>query len=361
MDTKTPVSTEEAPPPYSAAPPTSQSPAPPSSCSKSQSDSLSSHLQSHLSALPDRIRRNQQWQSVREAEGDIQILDHLAPIVEAFLADLGAQRSLPPLATLTLVPHGAVPANAVLSSLDPMLQRGEVGRVFRVDMRPPGDGKGGKGRSNYDGGASSSSALQTISDRSAETGHREFTDWGRWEEPGSSSSGAAAGGPDPLAWWRDEDLARRLASYLQPREEETGGKSSSSNTNNNARPNPVQAAVEQRLPAEKPRRSWGWGRRKNGEPSPSSSSPSPSSPAASTTTVTLPPPGEPFSEAAARPGTVASGDVAGVPSGGHQLGNGRRARMTVSAQEVAFRHENDFGIWESTSGWAVVVAVKMDS
>jgi hypothetical protein len=388
MDTKSSAVMEEqeqAPPPYSLAPPSADSSTPPS---KDKPSTVTSHLQTHLSALPDRIRRNEQLHDTQQAESDLGLLDHLAPIVESFLTDLGAQRNTPPMATLTLVPYGAVAADAVLSGIDNMRQRKEVGRVFRVDTRPR-DEKGRPRSNDHTGG--STSALSTITN-SEKSGYynnssssssnnnksHEFTDWGRWEEqPGSSSSGAAGGdGGGALLWWRDEDLARRLASYLQPARDATptdhrSGASAAAvtTTKTTTTRTPVQAAVEQQLPAEKPRRGWGWGsrRRNNNEPS-SAASPSSSSSSSSPTApprsaeISLAPPGEPFREGGGgRSGTVASGDVAGVPSAGHQPGGGRRARMAVTAEEVAFRRENDFGIWESTSGWAVVVTVKIDS
>jgi hypothetical protein len=34
-------------------------------------------------------------------------------------------------------------------------------------------------------------------------------------------------------------------------------------------------------------------------------------------------------------------------------------KMTVRAEEVTFRRENDFGVWESMSGWGIVVTVRV--
>jgi hypothetical protein len=33
--------------------------------------------------------------------------------------------------------------------------------------------------------------------------------------------------------------------------------------------------------------------------------------------------------------------------------------MTAKAEEVTFRHENNFGIWESTTGWGIIVQIKL--
>ncbi|KAI1846497.1 hypothetical protein JX266_007394 [Neoarthrinium moseri] len=325
MDTKNglEIPDDAAPPPYSMNPPPRQSS---SSPLQFNPQSLTSHLHSHLLSIPDRIRQTQQAHNAQQIETDIWILDHLSPVIESFLADLGARRTAPPLATLTLIPNGAVPPDAVLSGIDDMLRRNEIGRVFRVDFRHIG---GEKDSGNKYGDSKSSS-------RTESNVNQEFTDWGRWEEPGSSSSANLE-----LLWWNDEDQARRLASFLQPQ------------TRPNIKPNTisqsaVQTVVEQRIPSEKKKKGWGWGRRRSDQ--------IPASEAQ--TTISLP--SVSSSEPRDGRGTVAGGDVAGVPED-QQLDNGKRAEMSVTAEEVAFRRENDFGIWESMSGWAVVVAIKVYS
>ncbi|KAK9778995.1 hypothetical protein SCAR479_04231 [Seiridium cardinale] len=312
---------DTAPPPYSLIAPVSED----SSSSSSQFNprSLTSYLHSHIAALPDRIRQTQQTRNAQQVEADIWILDHLAPIVESFLADLGAQRTAPALATLTLVPKSAVPVDAQLSGIEDMLRRNEVGRVFRVDIQQ--EAKCSKGDVDSKGESSSSTTNET-------SGYRAFTDWGRWEEPGSSSVT-----PSDLLWWKDEELAQRLASYLQPQTKSTPRSTIRS---------PVQVAVEQTIPAERSRKGWGLSRLRSNQSSPSTSS----------STVSLPV--SPHSREN-RPGTVGAGDVAGVA--GDQLDNGKRAEMNVAAEELAFRRENDFGIWESIGGWAIVVTVNVHS
>jgi hypothetical protein len=138
---------------------------------------------------------------------------------------------------------------------------------------------------------------------------REFDEWGRWTDD-SEANTAKSGN---TAWWKDEGLARRIASYLRPKE-----------------PAPsmdrreVRAAVQS---AKDERRGWTrLGRRKN-EP-----------------VVTAQPDTHP-SDSKTR-------DAVAGPDG-VQLG------VRVEAQEVTFRRENDFGIWESLSGWGIVVVVKM--
>jgi hypothetical protein len=309
--TLTPNQEGQAPPPYSLVP-LDEQPASSSSQLQFHPSSLTSHLHSHLSALPDRIRQTQQAHSTQQTQTDIWILDHLVPVIESFLADLGARHTAPHLATLTLVPNSAIPPDAELSGMEDMLQRKEVSRVFRVDVMEEGQGKGG---GDSKGGA-------------AAAARSEFTDWGRWEEPGSMAQG-----PPELLWWKNEAMARRLASYLQPLAKPKPRPAVQS---------PVQAAVEQRIPAEKAKKNWGWGRWR-GDQAPEAS------PAASAA-----------GSQGAR-GTVEGGDIAGVPTRGVVVDDERRAEMDVTTEKVAFRRENDFGIWESMSGWAIIVAVKVRS
>lgn len=320
MDSKaTPNQEGQAPPPYSLVPLEEQTASSSSLQLPFHPSSLTSHLHSHLSALPDRIRQTQQVHSTQQTQTDIWILDHLVPVIESFLADLGARHTAPPLATLTLVPNGVVPPDAELSSMEDTLQRKEIGRVVRVDV---GEIEKEKGVGDSKGAALSASAGQATASSS------EFTDWGRWEEPRSSAQG-----PPEMLWWKNEAMARRLASYLQPQVKPKPRPAVQS---------PVQAAVEQRIPAEKAKKNWGWGRWR-GDQTPEAS------PTASAT------------GSQGRRGTVAGGDVAGVPIEGVVADDERRAEMYVTTQKVAFRHENDLGIWESTSGWGIVVVIKVRS
>lgn len=303
------------PPPYSLVASTTEE-----DSSSVNPRSLISYLHSHIAALPNRIRQTQQTHNAQQVEKDIWILDHLAPTVETFLADVGAQRKVPALATLTLVPKAAVPADAVLSGIDNMLRRNEVGRVFRVDIQP--DMKKGDDDSKTTGTPDTTPRFGS---------NREFTDWGRWEGGGPSS--AASG---ELLWWKDEELAQRLASYLQPQP-----KSRPKSTIQSS----VQAVVERSIPAERAKKSWGMSWRKS---NPNNSE------APSSSTIALPVTKDSIGS---RPGTVESGDVAGIV--GDQLDNGKRAEMDVTAENRAFRRENDFGIWESISGWAIVITVNI--
>ncbi|KEY74599.1 hypothetical protein S7711_05030 [Stachybotrys chartarum IBT 7711] len=110
---------------------------------------------------------------------------------------------------------------------------------------------------------------------------------------------------DPLLWWEDEAMARRLARSLQPER-------------------PAVDIPQDRdvAPAQtKQKKTSRWKLFNTADGQPSSPSPGPSTPPRreSENTVT----------------------------------------MSVKAEEIAFRRENDFGIWESKSGYGIVVRLRL--
>ncbi|KAI1091481.1 hypothetical protein F5B19DRAFT_263346 [Rostrohypoxylon terebratum] len=294
MDGKFPL---DEPPPYTAIPtdrPISH---------EFQLNSLTSHLQNHVSSLPDRIRATQRARKAEQTIGDASILDYVVPIVEEFLADLGSRHTPVPLATLTLVPDAAIPGSAVLSGLEDMKRRGEICHVYRIAMD-----RGGKD-SKPSFGASKSNV---VSEDPSWASGQEFSGWGRFDEPQSSVDDIER---TKMLWWHDEDMAHRLANYLQPKEEKKVP----------VEPRTVvQAVVEHRIPAKKEKKGWLWGKRTSSQTSENTVTPM------QTETEAKKPQEE-----------------------------NRGARMTVAAQEVAFRQENELGIWESCRGWGIVLVVKI--
>ncbi|RYP69913.1 hypothetical protein DL771_005806 [Monosporascus sp. 5C6A] len=279
MDTK---SSDDVPPPYDAIHYDGTSPEEP------PSESLTSHLQSQVASLPSRIRASQRAHTAQQRMDDTLLMDHIVPAIEEFLMDLGAQASPPPLATLTIVPGGAVPELAVLSGLDETQKRGELGRLFKVNLE---DGTKGI------------------------------------QSPSYSTSSQNAN----LLWWHDEAMARRLATSLQPKKVEKRQQV--------ARTSPVQVAMRRELSPEKQKRGWGlgWGRwrsdRGSGE------------------TCEREATGDRSSRTGASEASASFG-----ARGGAQVQD--EAQMAVTAQEVAFRVENDLGILESMRGWAILLHAK---
>ncbi|KAI1266404.1 hypothetical protein F5Y18DRAFT_28578 [Xylariaceae sp. FL1019] len=297
MDSK--LSPGELPPPYTAQENHEAR-------SSYDSASITSHLQHHLTYLPGRIREAQQTRSVQQSMNDTALLDALLPEVETFLSHLGSLHNPPPLAQLTLVPDAAVPRNAVLSGMEDMRRRGEICQLSRVTLGS--DSKQEKG--NPSGNNDSQSEGQTWSQG------REFSDWGRFGDSNGYSSSTVAS--KETLWWNDESMARRLANYLQPP------------TAKQEPPplvSPVQIAVEQRLPTRKEKKGWLWGMK-----AAMSNAPRPAR-------------------------DVDRGESVSRVETKHSQPEG--TKMYATAQEVAFRCENDFGIIESMRGWAIVVVVQI--
>ncbi|KAJ9160769.1 hypothetical protein NKR19_g2889, partial [Coniochaeta hoffmannii] len=131
----------------------------------------------------------------------------------------------------------------------------------------------------------------------------EFDDWGRWDDGGSSSDKGSA------FWFRDEAMARRLAAYLQPKETVKTERRE------------VRAEVQR----EKEKKGlFGWGRK-----------------------------GYDAKKPEVQPAGADKGPV------GQVVKQSEGVSMTVRAEEVTFRRENEFGVWESLSGFGIVVTVRV--
>ncbi|KAH8885319.1 hypothetical protein GQ53DRAFT_624971, partial [Thozetella sp. PMI_491] len=150
----------------------------------------------------------------------------------------------------------------------------------------------------------------------------------RVEAPKSQASKGGKGGgekgsslPSTVSttwWWQDERMARRLAAYLQPKPRVRVERRE------------IQAIVEKAK--EEKKSGWGWRRKRTEDP----------------------PPGPPA--AAPAPAVAPVGLDAPGP-----LDNSLddRVSMTVRTEEVTFRRENEFGIWESLTGFGLVVAIRI--
>ncbi|RYP34544.1 hypothetical protein DL766_002911 [Monosporascus sp. MC13-8B] len=182
MDTKSP---DDVPPPYDTIHHDGTSPETP------HLESLTSHLQRHVASLPSRILASQRAHTAQQRMDDTLLMDHIAPAIEEFLIDLGAQVPTPPLATLTIVPGGAVPETAVLSGLEETQKRGELGRLFKVNLE-----EGTKGIQS----PSYSTSSQRIAAERELSPEKQKRGWGlgRWRSglgSGGKCERGAMGGP----------------------------------------------------------------------------------------------------------------------------------------------------------------------
>ncbi|KAK4218317.1 hypothetical protein QBC37DRAFT_274775 [Rhypophila decipiens] len=285
------------------------------------SSSITSPLTTHLHNLPMRMRANQEARVTEQAAQDAEIIALLAPHVEKFMVDLGSLARIPTRAELTLVPGTMVPKGAKMSGAAERRREGEVVRVVRVEFPrlkkdDSGDKKGGE---KYGNGYPSEKGMRDNSradngdgvfDDSDEDERDEsgFDEWGRFD----TEAGEGATKENPW-FFRDEAMAHRLARYLGPEP--------------NLDRRHIQAVVA------------GGG------------SPAPVSPGAATSSS---------SSGWSRWGRKKQQAVPkSVNSPMLSPGETEQASMTVRVEEVVFRVVNDFGIYESLSGFGIVVTVKI--
>ncbi|OAQ99831.1 hypothetical protein LLEC1_06667 [Akanthomyces lecanii] len=282
----------ELPPPYSPEPSTSPS------CAQTPPPSSSLHPDSlfaaHLASMRGQIREQQATRASLQDQHDTRLLALLVPHVEAMLAAVAALEPPPQLVQTTLVPEAAVTPDWTPAETYKERSR-EVHSVVRVQTRP----------------SVKLASDEKLAAAAAGRGNgQEFDGWGRWGEQGS---GAGTSEEEEQLWWKDENLARRLAKYLQPARRVIPVD----------RPTVAAKVTE----AKKARSRWNilGGSRKGGSEG--------------STPLPLP------AAAASRLGAAlhVEDDVS----------------MNVTAEEVTFRRENEMGIWESSTGWGVVVRVRI--
>ncbi|CAI4220141.1 unnamed protein product [Parascedosporium putredinis] len=174
--------------------------------------------------------------------------------------------------------------------------------------------------------SSSSAAAAAFNPSNPWQTRNEFDDWGRW---GDDLGGGASSRNSPEAlWWNDEELATRLARHLQPRHASVPHRAPPG-----AIPSPAPTGVltkEEPRPAPVPAATSRWSIFKSPDPVTPSPKPSPS-----------------FYYHAQQ-------QQMGFPP----LPSEEAVVMTVKAEEVTFRKENAFGIWESKNGYGLVVRVR---
>ncbi|TQV94362.1 NAD-dependent epimerase/dehydratase family protein [Cordyceps javanica] len=334
------VDSGDMPPPYSPRPSSSttvpsDAPVPYSSCyppSSSSSSSIhaaDSLFAAHLATMRCQIREQQATRASLQDRHDARLLALLVPHVEAVLASLAATTTTttappPRLVQATLIPDCAAVA-PVAAGWTPAETHGTGGRggethsVVRVQTRLPAK-MAGDGKLPATTATATAAAAAEPGDDDAVPERQEFDGWGRWGE----DAAVAAGGTrdEDELWWKDEDLAVRLASHLQPARRNVVAVD---------RPTVAARAAE----SNKARSRWkilGGGGGGGGRSSGGSTPP--------------PPPPPPTLAVASRPAAPVQCDDDDVS-------------MRVTAEEVTFRRENEMGIWESNTGWGVVVRVSI--
>lgn len=260
-----------------------------------------------LKRLPSQVRKARQGQLSHEKDDEHLFVEHLTPYIVEFLHNLPASFLHPqdhrhPLsAELILLPANAVPAAQgwVLSGLDQ--RREQAGHAQVVEVASPGTKK-----------------LDCLDQKQPAAFYETMEEDRR-----------------DLMWWRNEDLAGRLASkircYLEPDEK--------------VEPEFGTSGVHDEDKGLRKRHEEGFGHHKGFAPRDKS-------------------PQRPASLLLERSdNSHASTSHKGLSSQSHShhtrdTNNDTEAtKTTVQAEEVAFRRENDMGLWESSSGWAIVLIV----
>ncbi|KAK1775426.1 hypothetical protein QBC45DRAFT_422155 [Copromyces sp. CBS 386.78] len=330
-----------------------------------------SPLTTHLRTLPSRLRSAQHSHSTAQSSRQAFLVAQCVPHIECFIDHVVNLPKTPRVAELLLVPTEALPGVESTSGYETSTGRelarkraerddkgwelaghganermedleGEVVKLVCVSAAPeqhevhavhmthekgrPVDMDRKKGTGNNSNSAGGSGP--------ARSGDYTFGDWGRFETEKTSSSSSSPrsrsrshlgyGPEETWNWFTTPILARRIASLLRP--EPTLARKT------------VQAAVEAapKTPTSPSSKKSGFGsffRR---------SSSSKSDPQ-------TPPPPPPPTERVITP----------VRHGAMLEDDG--ITMTVRPEELTFRRENEFGVWESLTGWAVVVSIKVGS
>ncbi|EFW99875.1 hypothetical protein CMQ_193 [Grosmannia clavigera kw1407] len=293
MATKTDDITDDTPPPYAES---------------ARATSISEHraqLQQYISFLPGAIRQREYEHKSKQYEQDVRYISRLVPEIEAFLSHVATLPKQPPRAELVMVPEPAVPDGWTLSEIEEQRKAGDVVQVSRV--RESKDFDVGDAKPSMTDGRSTETNNAGIS--ASETVGVEFDEWGRW--PGSADDPISSGNGSGSAsrwWWCDEEMARRLAAHL----------SLPKVADHKANDLPVAVALEISRRGQQKTGSWlSWatGRRK------------------------------PTDVAVASPPKQKAVETAGQVS------------VTACAREVTFRRQNELGIYESLTGWGIVLRV----
>ena len=267
------------------------------------------YLAARFDQLRSELRQERRYQASSRDERDSATLSVLVPHIEDLLSDIAAMRPPPSLVEAVMVPDAAVDQKWHLTEKDDKL-KGEVRRIIRVEMVPSkiqGDGK----------------QRDTGPQQSATAPNRGFDEWGRWEDDNKERSAS----PTSALWWSDEGMARRLAKHLQPARHLT------------TQPTKPKAVAVQRPPE---RNSMFSSLFKKQEPRP------------------VPAP-EPVGQG---PDSKENPKMAPLFQNsrlGRQRPSDEEARhhvsMQVRAEEVTFRRENEMGLWESRTGWGIMLRV----
>lgn len=292
-----PLDDDLPPPYYSTEASSSTAQQPPAHLTPITPTSQSSLFASHLTSLRSQILSERAARSCARDQHDSFVLALLVPEVEVLLASIATIHPPPRLVETTIVPAATVGLAWEFSDHDEG-RPGEVRRVLRLEQ----GGGGSKLAMDRKGGS--------VDDNKTMARSKEgLDDRSGWKDEAGSSDAQSTS----ALWWADESMARRLAKHLQP-DRPTASVDRQI----------VKAHVAQNKEAQKSSR-WSLFR-KNGP---------------------TPQPEQKASEMGASTGNSSRTAMA------------EDVTMSVKAEEVTFRRENAMGIWETSTGWGIVVRVRI--
>ncbi|ROV97784.1 hypothetical protein VPNG_08634 [Cytospora leucostoma] len=258
-----------------------------------------------LRSLPLQVQNARQDQLSQQQEDERLLIEKVTPYIADFIRNLPRsilypqKRKHPLSAELILFPAGAVPAEQgwVLSGLH---ERKQQAAHFRLEEVTSTD----------------KVKLDSLDQKRADT--FEAVPGDDWKGP---------------LWWDDEDLADRLASsigsYLHPKKaSEPESCTRADEGNGNMRGNEINEGASRHgesASRHKPYRSFFFGRYKQ-------------------------------SHASTGHKEAGSQTLVGGSTGNTQHSS-EVVKTVVRSEEVTFRRENDMGLWESASGWAITLTV----
>ncbi|KAK4175810.1 hypothetical protein QBC36DRAFT_17882 [Triangularia setosa] len=273
---------------------------------------LTSSLTHHLRSLPRRLYIAQQARATEQASRELDIITALVPHIEHFLSNLGNHASH--MAELVLVPEAAVPKGWVMTGAAERRREGEVVKVVKANLAKLVSQHAGSTTTTQQTGRGEKSGLsspytQEENDDDGDSPNQdkpEFDEWGRFEC--EDTDGIGSSDTSQWLWFKDEEMARRLATYLRPE------------------PNLERKHVQATVVEKKAEKSiWkGWGSKNKERASNNASSPT-------------------------MPTTLGTGENE----------NEDAVKMVVRVREITFRKENDFGVWESRTGFGIVCNVRI--
>ncbi|KAG5916755.1 hypothetical protein E4U61_003336 [Claviceps capensis] len=264
-----------------------------------ESASPSSRFSGQLLDLRVQLRRERAARFSAQDRLEDLLLSLLVLHVEALLDSIAAINPVPSLVEATLVPSDAVDESWRLSDTEGN-QNGQFIRLIRVGRHSkfPGEKK-------YLLNPSNSATLDTMGQN-----QQVDLDYERRQSKDESDNGTHNGSDADLWWWSDEELARRLAGHLQPAPETASFERQTSHAE--------AGLIKQTKKAGR----WSFFNKETRRMAQNSKP------------MHLPSHGT-------TPSPAPSDDVS----------------MEVNAEEATFRRQNEMGIWESKTGWSLVVRV----